>query len=58
MEETVGGHHQGGQHSPIYSTGLMLYMRCISAVLLVISVVGLDNGLARIPDRGWNSVRA
>lgn len=35
----------------------MLYMRYISAALLVINVVGLNNGLARIPDRGWNSVR-
>ena len=32
-------------------------MRCISAILLVINVAGLNNGLARIPDRGWNSVR-
>ena len=35
----------------------MLYMRSISAALLVINVAGLNNGLARIPDRGWNSVR-
>ena len=35
----------------------MLCMRFITAALLVINVVGLNNGLARIPDRGWNSVR-